>query len=177
MAGTAGTYELGRFTGTCAGSGVAIASGTAFVAALVDRLNEEGIPTLTRLDYSVDAWNTTPRPQGLVSFWKSTAPEPGERRQMFVDDETLLDMVERMEGDDDSRRRSFRWVLALALLRKRTLRLEGIEHTESGESWVFRRRGAEEGASPIRIPNPGIKDDELKELAEQLSDVIRPDGG
>ncbi len=176
MAGIAGSYELGRFSGVCAASGSVIAPGNHFVAALVDRVGDDGHPTLARLDYSIGGWGSAERPAGLVSFWQSTAPQPGERRHIFVDDETLLEMVQRMETEDDTRRKAFRWVLALALLRRKALRLEGIEQLDGVESWLFRPRGAEEGSQSIRIANPGIRDEELGDLAEQLSDVIRPDG-
>ncbi|MSR28142.1 MAG: hypothetical protein EXS03_01010 [Phycisphaerales bacterium] len=175
MAGTAGTYELGRFSGVCAATGNPITPRSAFVAALVDRINDEGTPALLRLDYALSQWESGLRPDGLVCFWRSTAPQPGERRQELVDDETLMDMVQRMSDDSDQRRRAFRWILALALLRRKVLRLDGIDHSDGSEVWAFRPRGAPEGASAFRIVNPGIRDQEMAELAEQLSDVIRPD--
>lgn len=175
MAGTAGTYELGRFTGECAHTHQPILTRDEFVAALIDSADEEGRPILRRLDFSAQAWDSTARPDGLVCFWRSLAPEPGEHRQMFVDDETLIEMVQRMEEETDSRRRGFRWILALVLLRRKMLKLDGIMREGETEYWSFRVRGSDPVAVPMRIANPGIRDEEMRELADQLGDIIRAD--
>ena len=57
MAATAGTYELGRFSGECAKSHDPILAHQEFVAALVDALDEEGRPILKRLDFGTQAWD------------------------------------------------------------------------------------------------------------------------
>lgn len=175
MAGLAGTYELGRFSGECAQSHQPILPHQEFVAALIDAIDEEGRPILRRLDFAAQAWDAGVRPDGLVCFWRSAAPEPGEKRQMFVDDETLLEMVQRMEEEVDPRRRAFRWILALVLLRRKVLKLDGIVHEGETEYWAFRPRGSDPTSTPIRIPNPGIREEEMRELADQLGDIIRAD--
>ncbi len=176
MAGTAGTYELGRFSGECASSRTPIFPRQEFIAALVDGLDDEGHPVLRRLDFASDIWQSGVRPDGLVSFWKSVAPEPGEKRQMFVDDETLLEMVQRTSEESDVRRRAFRWILALVLLRRKALKLvDGIIHEGENEFWAFRPRGADPSSEPFRIQNPRIREEELRELADQLGDIIRAD--
>ncbi len=176
MAGASGTYELGRFTGVCAASGAVIASGESFTAALVDRVSDEGSPQLARLDYCTQAWEHGARPEGLVCFWRSIAPRPGERRQSFVDDETLLEMVRRDDPSATEHRRAFRWILALVLLRRKALKLAGVDRDGAIEVWSFLPRGSGDGAEAIRIANPGIKDDAMRDLADQLAEVIRPDG-
>ena len=72
MAATAGTYELGRFSGECAKSHDPILAHQEFVAALVDALDEEGRPILKRLDFGTQAWDDGTRPDGLVCFWRSS---------------------------------------------------------------------------------------------------------
>lgn len=175
MAGTAGTYELGKFSGVCAASGATIAQRAPFIAALLDVIDEEGHPILRRLDYSTQAWDGGCRPDGLVCFWRSLAPVPGEKRQAFVDDETLLEMVQRVIDENDARQKAFRWILALVLLRRKVLRLDGIIHDGAVEHWAFRPRGSALDTEPIRIANPGIREEEVRELADQLGDVIRTD--
>jgi hypothetical protein len=177
MAGTAGSYELGRFTGVCASNGCSIPAGERFTAALVDRVADDGSAHLARADYSREAWESGARPNGLVCFWQSVAPHPGERRQMFVDDETLLEMVQREDPGADDRRRAFRWILALVMLRRKALRLVGVERDGSAEAWKFLPRGAPPEMTPICIENPRIKDEAMRDLADQLAEVIRPDGG
>jgi len=175
MAGTADAFDLGRFSGQCALNGSAILAGDAFVAALVEGVDESGRPTLRRVDVSVEAWESGARPERVMCFWRSTAPQAGERRTLLVDDETLLEMVQRDEGEVDPRRRAFRWILALVLLRRKLLRLEGIVQEDGTESWSFVRRGAVEGEAPLRIVNPKIRDEEVSELSEQLGAILRAD--
>ncbi len=175
MTGAAGTYELGRFSGVCAISQQPILASQEFVAALVDALDEEGRPLLRRLDIAAARWDQGARPDALVCFWRSLAPAPGDRKQTFVDDETLLEMVQRMEDETDARRRGFRWILALVLLRRKIIRLDGIVHEDGTEYWAFRPRGSDPESLPIRIANPGVRADEMRELAEQLGEVIRAD--
>ncbi|MSR68736.1 MAG: hypothetical protein EXS17_00055 [Phycisphaerales bacterium] len=175
MAGTAGTYELGRFSGVCALSQQPILASQEFVAALVDALDGEGRPMLQRFDFAAEVWDQGARPDALVCFWRSLAPEPGDRKQTFVDDETLLEMVQRMGDETDARRRGFRWILALVLLRRKIIRLDGIVHDDEVEYWTFRPRGSDPSALPIRVANPGVRADEMRELADQLGEVIRTD--
>lgn len=175
MTGTAGTYELGRFSGVCASSQQPITPAQEFVAALVDALDEAQRPILRRLDFSASVWDSGARPDGLVCFWRSLAPQPGDRKQTFVDDETLLEMVQRMGDETDARRRGFRWILALVLLRRKMIRLDGIVHEDGIEYWSFRPRGSDGASLPIRVANPGVRADEMQELADQLGEVIRTD--
>lgn len=175
MAGTAGTFELGKFSGQCAHSGASIAPGDEFVAALVEGADDSGRPALRRLDFALAAWEQGSRPDAMLCFWKTTAPGAGERKAILVDDETLLEMVQRDDAGTDPRRHAFRWILALVLLRRKVLRLQGIEPTAGGEAWSFMPRGAVEAAAPLRIVNPKIGDEEVTELSEQLSAILRAD--
>ncbi len=175
MAVTAGTYELGRFSGVCAATQEVIQTSQEFVAALVDAVDEAGQPIVRRVDYSAVQWDRGARPEALICFWRSFAPAPGDRKQTFVDDETLLEMVQRMADETDARRRGFRWILALVLLRRKVIRLDGIVHEDGVEYWAFRPRGSDAESLPIRIANPGVRADEMRELADQLGEVIRAD--
>ena len=42
-----------------------------------------------------------------------------------MDDDSLMDLFDRLAEDEDERRQAFRWVLGLILVRKKMLRLEG----------------------------------------------------
>jgi hypothetical protein len=63
--------------------------------------------------------------------------------------------------------------LALILLRKRALRHLRIDQGPDGERWLFMPRGADEGTEPIAVANPGLRDDEVQDLADQLGEVLR----
>lgn len=178
MAGTAGSFDIGRFTGQCAATGEAIAGGTPFVASLAEAV-DEGRPVLRRIDWSAQAWDGGARPEGLVCFWRGTAPNPGERRRILLDDHTLLEMVERLEGETDPRRIAYRWILALVLLRRKVLKLDRVERSADDppvERWLLRAKGAPEEAAPLGLVNPQIRDEELRELADQLGELVHGEG-
>jgi hypothetical protein len=109
----------------------------------------------------------------MVCFWRTTAPAPDERRRLLVDDDTLVELFDRLDGDERAQRRAYRWLVCLILLRKRLLRQVRVEREGEDEWWLVQKRGAEEGAPPIRVPNPRIKDEDLQELAEHLGEVMQ----
>ncbi|MDA0802428.1 MAG: hypothetical protein O2819_01535 [Planctomycetota bacterium] len=167
-----GSLQPGAFTGSCAIKGVVIEPGARYVATLVDRTGDDGQTELARADVSLAAWESGPRPDGLLAFWHSTAPRPDERRTRFIDDDTLLEMVHRLADATEPRQRAFRWVLALLLLRKRVLRQDSIRRADDGTSWwIFRRRGLEVAAS-FEVADPGLADADLASLTEELASQL-----
>lgn len=140
---------------------------------------EDGRLVLRRIDWSASAWDAGSRPDGLVCFWRGTAPNPGERRRILLDDHTLLEMVERLEGEAEPRRVAYRWILALVLLRRKVLKLDRVERSAEEppmERWLLRAKGSPEEAAPLSLVNPQIRDEELRELADQLGELVHGEG-
>jgi len=174
------SYPVGRATGVCAATGAELGPGTPCMATLCEREDDEGFE---RIDYSVEAWDGGARPERLFSFWRTTVPEPTAGKTPFVDDEVLLDLLRRLEGDDRPQRRAFRFVLALVLLRKRVLRFGGramqsVDEGASVERWRFTVAGSGDraaGTEPesLDVVNPRLTDDDVRELTEQLSEILQ----
>ena len=57
----------------------------------------------------------------MFSFWKTTMPQPQQKKKLLVDDSVLVDVFQRMEGKTEPQEVRFRFVLALILMRKRLL--------------------------------------------------------
>jgi hypothetical protein len=181
------TYELGRSSGTCAATGETLSPGTPCVTALCEAPDpaeaDAGTPFglfLRRLDVALPAWEGGFRPAGLFCFWRTTVQEPGKAKRMLIDDEALLDLFGRLEGDERAARVAFRFVLMLMLIRKRLLKVVE-QRTEPGgeggverEVWLVLPRGvdAAEG-TPVRVENPRLKDADVQEIAEQLGEVLQ----
>ena len=165
-------YRVSRTTGVCAATGKIIEPGSPCVAALCD--DEEAV--LSRVDFSIDAWEAGPRPEGIFSFWKTRMPEKGEKK-VFVDDQVLLDIFERMAEDDREDRLAFRFVLGLILLRKRLFRHESQRTEDNGERvvWLLKPKGSPPDAPLVELVNPGIGDEDILSLSEQLGDVLQGD--
>ena len=161
---------VSRPTGICAASGQPLTPSAPAVAALCEREEDEGFD---RLDYSVEAWESGHRPENLFSHWVYTVAEEGKKPDIQIDDAVLVDLFERLANEEKPQRVAFRYILALVLLRKRKLQLVGREECEGGEMWLLRFRGTD--CDPVRVNNPGIAEEEIENLSEQLSEILQGD--
>jgi hypothetical protein len=166
-------FTLGRFTASCASTGAPIAPGDAIVATLCEAPETVEGHELVRRDYAVAAWDAGARPDGLLCFWRTVAPAPDQKRRMLVDDDTLLELFDRLEGDERPQRMAYRWLMCLILLRKKLLRHVRVERTDGGERWLVQKRGMDDTIPPIAVTNPQIREEDLQELAEHLGDVMQ----
>jgi hypothetical protein len=167
-------FTVGRFTATCASSGRVLAAGEPIVATLCDAPSDEAsVQGFVRRDFALEAWSAGARPGGMVCFWKTVAPAPDEKRRILVDDDTLLELFDRLEGDDRPQRIAYRWLLCLVLLRKRLLRHVRVDRDGDAERWLVQRRGVDETTPPIVVLNPHLRDEDLQELAEHLGEVMQ----
>ncbi|MCA9297097.1 MAG: hypothetical protein KC983_11280 [Phycisphaerales bacterium] len=168
-------YQVARPTGLCAATGIPLEPGMECVATLVEREDDEGFD---RRDFCVNAWEDGAGPDHLFSYWKTTVPEPNKDRRVFVDDEVLFDVFNRLADDDRPQRKAFRFVLALILLRKKQLKFAGRDGDgtdASPEFWLMLPKGSEPDDPPLRVQNPHLTDDDVRELTEQLREVLQGD--
>ncbi len=168
MVGADGTYQVARSTGRCEATGQALQAGTACVAALCDDPEGGGFQ---RLDYSIGAWEQGARPDGLFSFWRTSVPEAKATKRVFVDDEVLLDLLDRLGDAEDPKKVAFRFVITLVLLRKRLVKFERREETSDGVRWHVSGRGASSGIWSVHDPELG--DEDIVDLHEQLGEVLQ----
>lgn len=154
-------YQIQANSRRCAATGRDLQPGERFYSVLL----EEG-GRLVRLDYARDAWAGPP--DAAFGFWAGRVPPEGARRQA-VDEDTLLDCFGRLQGDADPRRRSFRYVLALLLMRRKRLRFEEARPVGGGE--VMTLRCARTGARH-EVVNPGLGPDELAEIQGEVFQAL-----
>ena len=173
MASVDGKYQVARSTGLCEATGEILEPGSPCIAALCDEPEEGGF---CRLDYSPEAWEGGARPDGLFSFWRTTVPEPNAKKRLLVDDEVLLDLLDRLADADEPRKLAFRFVITLVLLRKRLLKFDRREEVAEGIRWHLSRRGpAGDGESNWTVLDPSLEDDDIVDLHEQLGEVLQGD--
>lgn len=177
-------YQVARPTGQCTATGRQLEPGEECVATLCEREEDEGFD---RHDFSLEAWNEGERPPRLFSYWKTTVPHPQEKREVFVDDDVLIELFERLGEDDRPQRQAFRFVLVLILMRKRVLRFLGRREREAPESsadspdaapqqetWLFEYHSkARRTDEPMEVINPHLTDDDIRELTSQLSEILQ----
>ena len=165
------TWDIGRSSGQCAATGAPLVAGQACIVALVEREDDDAAP-LARLDFSEDGWNSPQRPKGVIAFWRAVVAAPNEKRRGFVDDQTLIDLFERLGAYERPHRVRFRFVLMLLLVRKRLLRVTGTESDKGVEVWHVLPKGAAEGEQPMPVVNPKLDEAAMKEVTEQLGEVL-----
>ena len=166
-----GRYPVSKATGRCAASEVVLEPGEPCVATLSE-VPEHG---LTRLDYSMTAWEAGTRPPGLFSFWKTIVPDRDAKPNPLVDDNVLVMIFEQLAEDEQPRRIALRFVLALILMRKRLLRFLGRREDDGGVVWLMRPKGASPETDPVEVIDPGLGDDDVLALSEQLSEALEAD--
>src|SRR5689334_15492446 len=87
---SASTYNVARPLGKCFVTGAPINAGDKFMAAL-----RETPLGFERVDVSLSAWDQFDR-KDTVGFWQTTMPETEQKKKIFVDDEVLCSLFERL---------------------------------------------------------------------------------
>lgn len=158
-------WKIPRRNRICAHSGATIRPDHPFYSALMER--DEAFE---RQDYAPEAWPEVDK-TAFYSFWKTKGADESEKKTP-VDFERLLDFFDSLEGAADRRKQLFRYVLALALVRRRRLRLDGMTRTAAGDSLaVYDRRSNR----LLEITAPEATREEMEQIQENLGRLFECD--
>lgn len=163
-------YDIGRSSGQCAATGAALVPGEFAVAALIEN---ESDGALSRLDYSISAWESSARPDRLFCFWRRRIPEPNVKPKPFIDDKELLALFERLAEAEGDRGLAFRFVLALLLIRNRLLRQVGSSKKGDRHALLVIPKGAGGEIPPIEVIDPGMTPQAIDAVTEEFERVLR----
>jgi hypothetical protein len=155
-------YQIQPHTRRCAVSGRELKPGERFYTALV----EEG-EQFRRQDYSSELW--TGPPANAFGFWSGRVPPADQVRRPPVDDDLLADCFQRLEGQEELHKLSFRYVLALLLMRRKRLRFEEAR-IEAGRE-VLRLRCSRTRAVH-EVVNPGLTADQLAAAQDEVFKLL-----
>lgn len=114
-------YEVRRFSRRCAVTDRPLKAGETYYSALVEEEHQT-----KRLDIAGDAW--TGPPEETLGWWRAKLSDAGGKGNM-APNEVLLHLLEQWKGD--AKQAEMRYVLALLLVRRRVLRLEGSSFLEA----------------------------------------------
>lgn len=162
----AGGYSVARPGGVCAVTGEAILPGEKFHAALRET------PTgLERVDVKPGAWEAFPK-EGLLASWLTKMPTASEeKKKIFVDDEVLVTLFERLAETTEAVKVRFRFVLGLILMRKRLVMYESQREERDGQSiWTVKVRG--KPGQPMDLINPHLNEEAVGEVSAQLGEIL-----
>lgn len=158
-------WEIIRPLGQCSGSGRKIEYGEEYYGALVEA--EQG---LQRRDFSGEYWDR--EKPAVYCFWKTKLAAPNEKKQLFVSDDMLMAFFERLANEIEPDKVSFRFVLALVLMRKRRLKYDSTKMEEGREIWRLRMTGDKE---LVEVVNPHLSEDQIEQLTSQVGQILQAD--
>ena len=161
--GKPGNFDMARPGGRCVLTGREIAPGDKFMAAV-----RETPAALERADICLDAWEDYPR-DGLLAFWQTVMPQPNAKKRLFVDDEVLKQIFEKLADAEEPAKLDFRFVLGLILMRKRLIVYEETRLENDKEIWTVRFRGKDD---TMDLLNPQMDDAKITEVTQHLGEVL-----
>ena len=160
-----GEWEINKPLGQCYGTERKIEYGEEYFAALVE--TEEG---LQRRDFCADYWES--QKPDVFCYWKTRLPEPGQKKQLFVDDQMLMAFFERLEKETEPEKINFRFVLALILMRKRILKYDDTRTENDQEIWRLRIVGEKQF---VEVINPHLDEEQIEQLSSQIGEILQTD--
>lgn len=170
-------YDIIKTQDICAQSGRDIAVGEQHIAALIETPEEEA---LVRVAYTLEAWAKGPNlpPEAaLFGFWKRTLPEKDEAPRQLVSPDEMLDLFEQLADATEPRQIAFRYMLALILMRKKTLLYERSTPATADEPGLLvLRQRVKGGDGPLfQVADPGLDDETIAQATEEIGQVMNLD--
>jgi len=154
-------YQIQASTRRCAASGRELKPGEKIYSVLLDQAGK-----LVRLDYAAEAWPGPPA--AAFSFWLGRVPND-EKQRPRIDDELLMDCLNRLEGQAEPNRVQFRYIVALLLLRRKRLRFEDARMSEGHETLRLR---CTRSRRLYEVANPGLSEEEMLAVQDEVFRVL-----
>lgn len=152
-------YQLKPIGKTCAATQKSLEAGATCYSVVIDKDGE-----LVRLDFSEEGW--TGIPEGTVGQWKCVVPTPTQTKTQPLDTDALMRYFEQIDEDGNPAQDKFRYVIALLLLQKRRLKLEGSR--KDGEIEYLELIGTR-GEGPFLLRDQQLEDEEVTQLQNSLN--------
>jgi hypothetical protein len=153
------SYRVKPMGKTCAGTGEPLVPGSKIHSVLVDKGHEQ-----IRLDFSEAAWKGPP--EGTVGHWRCLVPEPVASGPKPIDTEALFCFFEETAEDQNPTQEKFRYVVALLLLQKRRLQLDG-SRKDGGIEYLQLIGSRSEG--PFEVRDQHLSPEEIQRLQSDLN--------
>src|SRR5687768_9841784 len=111
-------------------------------------------------------------PENAIGWWQTTVVDPHAGRPQWAPGDVMLDYFERLL--EDSTAADVRYVLALLLVRRRVLRVEGNETNEAGQGVLHLYCGRSETQYHVAevMPPP----ERVAEIQRQLAELLQTHG-
>ena len=121
-----------------------------------------------RLDVCLKDWPDFDK-ANLIGFWKTTMPLVEQKKKLFVDDEVLCQLFERLADASEPAKLNFRFVLGLILMRKRLIIYETSRNEAASEIWQVRFKGKQD---QMDLLNPRLDESQIMDVSNQLGEIL-----
>ncbi len=158
-------YQIQGSTRRCLRTGREIRPGEKYYSALVDQSG-----SFSRQDFCIDGWKQGGPPPGAIGHWLGRLPAADRPRRQPIDDDLLVECLARLEGEADPARVSFRYVVALLLMRRKRLRLEETRAADGGGEVMVLRDA--KGGKRHEVTDPRLADAELEAVQDEVFRVL-----
>ena len=155
--------DVPRALGKCAICGRAIEAGEKLFAAVSE--TQVGIE---RLDIGPECWDAFAR-RDLLAYWQTSMRKIEEKKKVFVDDEVLCTLFERLADAAEPVKIHFRFVLGLILMRKRLAVYESTRHDEGRDVWIVHMKGKDQ---QLELIDPKLNEQQVAEVSGQLGQIL-----
>src|SRR5260221_12202248 len=104
-----------------------------------------------------------------MGFGKPSLRLVDQRKRLFVADEVLCQLFERLADTTEPAKLNFRFVLGLILMRKRLIVYETSRNDGPKEIWQVRFKGKEE---ILDLLNPRLEESQILDVSNQLDEIL-----
>lgn len=158
-------YHLKPLGKSCSATGKDFIPGETVHSVIVEQNGQ-----LVRLDYSHENWSGPP--EGAVGEWKLQVPEPTSQGPKKVDADALMQYFEQLYETPNQIQEKFLYVLALFLVQKRRLKLDGSRNEDQTS---YLQLSGTHGEGNFEIRDQNLEDTEIEQLQHQLNTQIFED--
>lgn len=158
-------YQFGAHARTCSASGKPLGPGDRCVSALVEQNGR-----LVRLDFLEAHWAEPPH---TVGSWRFQIPEATAAQLRASETEALWRHFEQLTEDANPGLEKVRYVLALSLLQRRKLKLDGTRREGKIDLLIFL---GTRGEGPYEVQDQQLSEEETNALNAELTRQMQPDG-
>jgi len=149
-----------------------LAPGTEFTATV-----SEGPDELIRNDYCDACSKSLPETTStaVLCKWRTVVPHPEEKKKLFVSNELLVNLFERLSETREPAKINFRYVLALVLMRKKLLIYDRMVKDDEGrEVWSMHLKSSDPSDEQLVI-DPKLTEDQITEVSNSLGEIMEGD--
>lgn len=150
-------FEVQRFTRRCAATDRELRPNEWYYSVLVQNGAD-----VVRLDYSAESW--TGPPAESMGWWKARMPNQQVAKGQWAPSDVMLEYLEKLLADPTQA--DMAYVLALLLVRRRVLRLDGSERDAADQEQLLMSSLTTEQEYRIPVVTPS------RQRANQIQDTL-----